>query len=850
MAPPPAKRQKRLVVLSSDDEVFVDSKNQKKKKDESKLPSPIRPRRLATLKSTKEEPTRPLPARKSTQHNKIETSTRHISAFFTLAGQSALSANRILQTEENTDIVQPVVEDAEAQDAIEDVSDNEETNEQKATQNTTRLVLDRRKDVSEPECNLASSTQGRKSRNGSQQFRLPSSQKRYGGNTVIANDVDQRPWADRFHPSNLEELAVHKKKVSDVRNWLEKVLSGRYRKRLLILRGPAGAGKTVTLKMLANAMKLDLSEWKNPVSSDYSSKEYISISASFDDFCTRSGKFNTLEMDSVPSDIQSTSSSDPNAQKAILIEDFPNTSFSTSTASDSFRSTILRYLATSTPSQSLLSAKDLSRGANITPMIMIITETRLTSTTNSSEIFTAHRLLGSEILNHPAVSIVEFNPVAPTFIGKALNLVVQKEARHSGRRRVPGSSVLAKLCEVGDVRSAIESLQFLCIRAQDGDNWGGRVAASAKRGAKALTTMTKMERESLEIVGQRESSLGLFHAVGKIVYNKRDDFALVPAEDSRKGAFVYPPDHLQEHMGGPGLEKTSVDQLIDETGTDVETFIAALHENYIMSCEGSALVDALDGCLDAFSDGDLLGTSRYARKGGWNTRCYEAASESLRRDEIAFHLVVRGLFSALPNPVKRSAYPTTLYGRPGGRGDLYKMFYPASMRLSRQIEGMEASIHQWYRRPKTAMASGDRHLLTPKESDKQCSEIKDQAPFEIPRQKRDEPFRTSLKCTKSQLVTETLPYITKIEQANPSSGYLCELEGITQFRGTNCIDSLRDEALEDESTYHPSSEAAQSVSLPATQQIRKEMDAVKLKAFIPEEDEVEKLYLSNDDIED
>lgn len=42
-------------------------------------------------------------------------------------------------------------------------------------------------------------------------------------------DVDRRPWAQRFAPSNLDELAVHKRKVSDVQNWLEDVFAGRRR---------------------------------------------------------------------------------------------------------------------------------------------------------------------------------------------------------------------------------------------------------------------------------------------------------------------------------------------------------------------------------------------------------------------------------------------------------------------------------------------------------------------------------------------------------------------------------------------------------------------------------------------
>jgi cell cycle checkpoint protein len=38
---------------------------------------------------------------------------------------------------------------------------------------------------------------------------------------------DTRPWAQRFGPVGLDELAVHKRKVSDVQKWLDDVFEGR-----------------------------------------------------------------------------------------------------------------------------------------------------------------------------------------------------------------------------------------------------------------------------------------------------------------------------------------------------------------------------------------------------------------------------------------------------------------------------------------------------------------------------------------------------------------------------------------------------------------------------------------------
>lgn len=47
--------------------------------------------------------------------------------------------------------------------------------------------------------------------------------------TSTTNDMETsgRPWADQYPPLNLQELVVHKRKVTDVQNWLSSVFTGR-----------------------------------------------------------------------------------------------------------------------------------------------------------------------------------------------------------------------------------------------------------------------------------------------------------------------------------------------------------------------------------------------------------------------------------------------------------------------------------------------------------------------------------------------------------------------------------------------------------------------------------------------
>ena len=262
MPPPPAKRQRRLVILSSDNdddwspsaertdgtEGAKDHASSAATKQTNtdgtavKRTLPTRPRTKTTVKKTqlkpssiKESSTDPSPkkpARELKPTAKLQTS-KPISSFFNAAAnQSQQSNGQKRHKEESLE-----VEEGEDEDLIEDDSliEGEGVNELRGLRDTTRLVLDRRKILPVATLNSTTSTQGHKLRAGSQRFKIAGRTTGKGADkSTFTSDsvvlVDSRPWAERFEPRSLEELAVHKKKVSDVRNWLENVLQGRDRK--------------------------------------------------------------------------------------------------------------------------------------------------------------------------------------------------------------------------------------------------------------------------------------------------------------------------------------------------------------------------------------------------------------------------------------------------------------------------------------------------------------------------------------------------------------------------------------------------------------------------------------------
>ena len=885
----PRKRQKRLILTSSEDEEdakvvprlrtgrdnssYQDSDEPSNLIDVSERSQRILPTRTR-VKASKAATTRP-PAttafasrspssshstngRKDGRQSK-NIKSRSISTYFdtgTASHERDGCTQRSTTKVENSSSVQV---EQEREDIIEDDFPVEQTTIQPRT-NHGSYRGNRQGSTTRAKQNLVNSSQRFKTSQSIKDQDISAKGSRVKGS-------DSRPWAERYGPSTLEELAVNKRKVTEVKTWLERVWSSNDTKRLLVLKGPSGAGKSAIIAALAKNMGFDIVEWRNPIGSEFASEGYSSMSAQFGDFLGCGGRFAKLDLsgkDSTdpPVDIRSPDlHPHSGARRIILVEEFPTVSLQDSNILQSFRKSIVEYLTNYTPSLKSHNFDSLENRSPVAPLVMIITETRQSLSIVANESFTAHRLLGSEILNHIGVGVIEFGPIAPTFLNKALELVLQKEARHSGRRRIPGSSVLKKLGEVGDIRSAIGSLEFLCVRGDDRDDWGGRVAAKGKKGASA--SFTRMEQESLRTITQREASLGIFHAVGKVVYNKRlDNISVSGAEPHTSD----PPQHLLEHAR-PRATQVNVNQLIDETGCDTGTFVAALHENYLMSCEGPTFIGSLNGSLNALSDTDLL-TSSHRRKvgidGGPGGRTFEGNTvDSLRAEEISFQLAVRGILFSLPDPVKRSSHPVGVPGRNGGKVDAYKMYYPTSIRLFKQIEEIGIMVDQWVTHLQSASLAGNTaHGITRNSSKieeltaRKAIGKKSPAVGEV----QDEHHRIGLNINRSELVIETLPYLSRIKLQRPQASQFPEIEKITLFHGIllPSHDPIQDGldgddilSLAEVGSGQSGMKALQAdASSFAFQEHGEEGVKGGLNSAMPPEENLEKLYLTDDDIED
>lgn len=253
MPPPPKKRQKRLVLLDSDDEASSVHKQQQDKIQVVNTPASrtrskftnkgafnqegllgrTRTKERTTTTRARSDSTRWSPSSSSPERtppkpkkNKTCAPNGSLHTFFNTARQLPFTCK---EPKRETNVHQSA-DVEEQEDIIEDDSPHEKLHRPLSTQSTTNLVLDRRKPLHEQAQNKAVTISQERPITASQRFLTVGKSAAREASTqtqTTPKGLDARPWAEKYGPISLEELMVHKKKVADVRGWLEGVYSQR-----------------------------------------------------------------------------------------------------------------------------------------------------------------------------------------------------------------------------------------------------------------------------------------------------------------------------------------------------------------------------------------------------------------------------------------------------------------------------------------------------------------------------------------------------------------------------------------------------------------------------------------------
>ncbi|KAF8531511.1 Rad17 cell cycle checkpoint protein-domain-containing protein [Gautieria morchelliformis] len=469
-------------------------------------------------------------------------------------------------------------------------------------------------------------------------------------------------WVNSYAPKTETELAVHKRKVEDVRHWLLEAFEGgptgalkRYR-RILALTGNAGTGKTATLQVLAREMNFEILEWRNSPDDNFAwdgNDDYDreSLTKKFQTFLNRASSCRPLPL--VHSTIPSSSTQIPSRQ-IILLEDLPNI-LHAGTA-DAFHAALQDYLA-SPPN---------------VPIVLVISnagtrgedpETDLAGGRAwgrwRKEAIDVRSVIPHTILNSPYFREIPFNPIAPTILLKALTALLTKHfsTSQSAKSTKPTNDTVKIIVDSsnGDIRSAVMALQFACI------------ASLSKRGK------NNNMRRVLEAMTRREQSLALFHMLGKVLYNKRKcdpgNHSSTAKDREREekldDSIPDPPPlpfHLERHFRRSS--RVDVNVLYADSPVDTSLFALYLHHNYAQFCNE---VDECDAVCDWLSWIDASGP----------------LSSQAQQNPHQFHILTLGVLHSLPSPVTRRSQ---------------KMFKPEFfdvLKRTRESEGCLTDTEEW-----------------------------------------------------------------------------------------------------------------------------------------------------------
>ena len=296
-------------------------------------------------------------------------------------------------------------------------------------------------------------------------------------------------WVEKHAPMTIAELCVAPKKVKEVHSWLEEAMTtAGESKKLLVLVGNPGVGKSTMVRVLASHIGLHVCDWSESAGTpsngyrDHDSEVFWIDNSSplnaFEEFLQQAGAgLRSLDIQSTSSEmIRDRSKPTSYQQSLVLLDDLPH--LFNASAEQRFREILGHHLRHSLV-PTVLIFSDVSEGKH-----------------KPSDL---ERMIDpQQLYSQDMVRILQIQNVTKPKMKKILSGIAEKE-----KFRVPNSSLFEQLHDQcrGDLRHAIWMLQL---------------EATGKKHMVTSSTLLSGGQNNT-----RDYKLSSFHALGKLLYAKR-----------------------------------------------------------------------------------------------------------------------------------------------------------------------------------------------------------------------------------------------------------------------------------------------------------------------------------------
>ncbi|XP_057965255.1 cell cycle checkpoint protein RAD17 isoform X2 [Malania oleifera] len=416
-------------------------------------------------------------------------------------------------------------------------------------------------------------------------------------------------WIDKYQPHSLDELAVHKKKVEEVKAWFEgrlRAAKEEFHSHVLVITGQAGVGKSATIHVIASHLGARLCEWSTPtptiwqehVHNSNSGIIYTSKLDEFENFVERTRKYGLFP---------ASNASDSKSSIILLIDDLPMTNGKVAY----WRlKNCLHLLVQSTRIPTAILMTDNCKSDSIDDTARCFEELQLS--------------LGSA-----GAYKVAFNPITVNSIKKTLSRICRQELCNVNAEVI---DLIAK-SSGGDIRHAITSLQYYCLKPHPmlSLSFSNHTPRSMKEKSDELNHLDG----EFSLSCGRDDTVSLFHALGKFLHNKREtEVSIILDQD----AFL-----VRERFTRLPLKMDAPEKVLCQAHVQARPVADFLHENVLDFLSEEAIDDAWD-VASYLSDSDLL----LATLRGMITRNFDA--ESLVQTAAA-SVAVRGVLFGNSHPL-------------------------------------------------------------------------------------------------------------------------------------------------------------------------------------------------------